>query len=121
MSTVTLHFGEPAPAPSRIWEISSDGQCPAFHPTSLRAATALVDFTTRRQMKGWPQRPLTVRLLDEEDSTVWDATDNVAEVLAAAGWPGPDADRDTTIRLLEAVLVTDEEDEPGSAEFLHQV
>lgn len=111
MSTVTLHLDEPAPAPSRIWEISSDGQCPAFHPTPRRAATALVDFTTRRQMKGWPARPLTVRLLDEEDATVWDASNNVAEVLGATGWPGPGVDRETAIGLLEAILVTDQDDD----------
>lgn len=112
MSAITFHVTEPAPAPSRLWEISHDGRCPQFHSTSLRAATALVDIMTRRQMKGRPQQDMTVRLLDETDTSVWDASINVAEVLAATGWPGPGSDRDTTISLLEAILVTDHNDGP---------
>lgn len=114
MSAITV-VTEPAPAPSRLWEISYDGQCPTFHHSSHRAATALVDIVTRRQMKGWPDRNITVRLLDEYDESVWEATSDVAKALSASGWPGPGADRETTIGILEAVLVTDWSGEENAA------
>ncbi|MCC3299651.1 hypothetical protein [Arthrobacter caoxuetaonis] len=96
-----------APVHSRLWEISYDGQCPTFRSTSLLTATAVVDILTRRQMKGWPARTLTVKLLDEYDEAVWDATNDVAAVLETTGWPGAGSDRDTAISILDAILVDD--------------
>lgn len=108
MSQITRRINdEPAENTRVLWEISHDGQCPFFHYTPRRTATALVDVLTRRLTKGWPQRTLNVKLLDPDDRTLWDATADVAAVLAATGWPGPGADREETICLLEAILIED--------------
>lgn len=107
----------PAPVQFRQWAISHDRQRPALHPTSLLTATAVVDIMTRRQMKGEPAQPITVKLLDEFAEAVWDATDDVAAALKATGWPGAGSDRGTTISILDAILVDDlqAEDDADSA------
>lgn len=108
MSQITRRINEDAAENTRnLWEISYDGQCPFFHSTPRRTATALVDALTKRLMKGWPQRTLNVKLLDQYDQTLWDATADVAAVLEATGWPGPGADREETICMLEAILIED--------------
>lgn len=108
MRQITMAVNPDAPAPGHLWEISYDGKCPTFHATSARTAAALTDILTRRLLKGWPPRTLTVKLLDEYDNALWDATADVAAVLATCGWPGRDTDRTETISLLEAVLVDED-------------
>lgn len=105
---VTYIATGPAKVHRRLWEISYEGQCATFHSTARRAGTALVDLQTRRMMKGLPARTMTVKLLDEHDETLWNATADVGAVLKATGWPSHEADRETVISLLEAILVTDE-------------
>ncbi|MGK3708831.1 hypothetical protein [Arthrobacter sp. IK3] len=105
----------PAKVHRRLWEISYEGQCAAFHSTARKAGTALVDLLTRRMMKGHPARTITVKLLDEHDEVLWDATSDVADVLTATGWPGRNTDRDAVIDVLEAILVTDEPESEDEA------
>ena len=107
MRQITRRIKDDAAEHTRsLWEISYEGRCPSFYGSGERAATALVNILTRRKSKGWPPRILTVRLIDSEDATIWDATADIGSVLAATGWPDcDDAEREATISVLSAVLV----------------
>ena len=107
MSQITRRIkDDPAENARSLWEISYDGACPSFHGSPDRTAAALVDIPTRRKRKGWPPRILTVRLIDSDDATIWDATADIGSVLAATGWPDcDDAEREATISVLSAVLI----------------
>jgi hypothetical protein len=78
------------------------------------AAAAFTDETRRRVKAGNPE-PVTVTRLDGAMDTDWNASSDVADVLAATGWTARCADpayavawrlRDEVVDILEAILVT---------------
>lgn len=104
----------PAPATTPIpyrWAVSDRDQGVSFFTDTSRAAEAAADEAMWRLRRG--QAPsVTVQLRDPDLGVLWDATSDVADVLAATGWPALDGDvlklRAGVIRILTAILIADD-------------
>lgn len=112
MSTSTVT--RPAPpiiAPASAWSVSGTGQGRGIFTTSSQAAVWITD-EAMLQMRYGHTPAVTVQLIDPDHVLLWDASSDVADVLAATGWPTLDGDilhlRVTVIRILTAILVSDE-------------
>ncbi|HEX9226477.1 MAG TPA: hypothetical protein VF885_07435 [Arthrobacter sp.] len=82
--------------------------------TGARAAATFITEETRRRVKAGNPEPVTVDRLDGAMDPDWNASSDVADVLAATGWTARCADpayavawclRDEVIDVLEAILV----------------
>lgn len=88
-----------------LWEVKIGDAAGQFFTSRRKAATGLVRLAERRMSQGRPLN-FTVLRLDEEDKADWDASNDVAQVFAAIGYPagGSDELREGTIDCLEAIL-----------------
>jgi hypothetical protein len=103
----------PVPKPV-MWSASYGGPGTRIF-TGARAAAAFITDETRRRVKAGNPEPVTVNRLDGAMDTDWNASSDVADVLAATGWAARCADpayavawrlRDEVVDILEAILVT---------------
>jgi hypothetical protein len=102
----------PAPTPT-MWSMSYDGPGTRIFTNTRGAAKFITDEARRRVRAGNPE-PVTVNRLDGGMEPDWDASSDVADVLAATGWTERCTDpsyavawrlRDEVIDVLEAILV----------------
>lgn len=85
--------------------------------TGNRAAAAFITDETRRRVKAGNPEPVTVNRLDGAMAPDWNASSDVADVLAATGWTARCTDpsyavawrlRDEVVDILAAVLVSED-------------
>lgn len=109
MTAQTIERYPAAPtAQGKLWEVKVGAAAGQFLSTPRKTAERIAGIAERRMAQG---RPIifTVLRLDEHDRPEWDASDEVASVLADTGWPvsGCAEQRAQVVDLLEAILVED--------------
>lgn len=100
--------------PAAMWSASCTGPGQRIF-TSGRLTAGYIADETRRRVKAGNQEPVAVHRLDGAMEPDWDASSDIADVLAATGWITRCSDpayavawrlRDDVVELLEAILVT---------------
>lgn len=108
--------GQTAAPVTTMWSVSYAGPGVRVFTASRPAARFIVNETRRRVKAGNPE-PVKVHRLDGGMEADWNASSDVADVLAATGWTARCADpayavayllRDEVIEVLEAILVPSE-------------
>lgn len=88
-----------------LWEVKIGDAAGQFFTSRRKAVAGLVRIAERRMSQGRPLN-FTVLRLDDDDKPDWDASNDVAHVFAAIGYPavGTEELREGTIDCLEAIL-----------------
>lgn len=101
MSIQTAHRPAPTTSSAVLWALSDGAFENHFVTSTTDAAVWLTDEVMRRHLRGQDPFTVTVHLHDPFLGVLWDATDNVADILRATGWPRQD---ETTLHLRAAVI-----------------